>query len=168
MVQRKSRLCDAEANEKLTEKNSTGTFKDTASAASRDRTLCLGPVVRHLYISHWSRVVGPSPPLFTATSSFGHFEKRCTSLLFSYFSVSSLSLFSPVSHFETFCLPSICNAILLSAPYFSLFSSFSALFAKQICETKYHIEYSIPLIISILVNLNCLVQIFEWRKSPHR
>lgn len=97
---------DAKTNENLTEKYSTDTFKDTASAASRDRTLCLGPLVRYLYISHWSRVVGPSPPFYSYHLLLRTLREEVhLSLLFSYFSAFSLSLFFFfVSHFQTFCL----------------------------------------------------------------
>lgn len=110
------------------------TFKDTASASSRDRTLCLGPVVRHLYISHWSRVYIPLPPSMAATSSFKHFEKRCTSLLFSYFSVSFLSLF-PSSLCLTLGLSVFLPSMMLSplsSLYLSLSSSFSMLRGNEI------------------------------------
>lgn len=60
IVTKKSRLWRGSENKKLKKKTnfSTGTFRDTASVAprERERTLCLGPVVLHLYISHWSRV----------------------------------------------------------------------------------------------------------------
>lgn len=112
----------AEVNEKLTRKKKIyrHTFKDTASASSRDRTLCLGPVVRHLYISHWSRVYIPLPPSVVTTTFFGHFEKRCTSLLFSYFSVSflslSLSLWNFLSFSPLWCYP-LFRSLLLSLCY---------------------------------------------------
>lgn len=164
MVQRKSRLCDAEANKKLTKKNSTGTFKDTASAASRDRTLCLGPVVRHLYISHWSRVIGPSPPFLRLPPPPSDTSRRGAPLYFSCISPSPFSLslsLPPVFLFETFCLPSLYNAIyLLSSSYLSLFFSFSVLWGRFVKQnTALNIRC-----ISILVNLS-LSCLNSWMKE---
>ena len=44
------------------EKNCYHFCERTVSTESRERTLCLRPVVLHLYISDWSRVVPLPPP----------------------------------------------------------------------------------------------------------
>lgn len=145
MVQRKSWLCDAEANEKLINgKNSTGTFKDTASAASRDRTLCLGSVVRHLYISHWSRVIGPSPPFLWLPPPPPDTSRRGAPLYFSRISLSPLSLFLPslTLRLSVFLFPVMLPLSFLSTPYFLLFSSFSILWGRFVKQNAIHSEYS--------------------------
>lgn len=99
---------------------STGTFRDTASAAPREReNSVFGPCRPPPLYKSLVTCLGPSSPptatssttttSFSSSSSSRHFKKRCTSLLFSYFSASSLFLppLSPsvfFAHFVTFCL----------------------------------------------------------------
>lgn len=79
--------------------------KRTVSTESRERTLCLRPVVLHLYISDWSRVVPLPPPYrepsFSSPSSlreeYIHFYDIYLALYVSLSFTLSLSLFLVVS-----------------------------------------------------------------------
>lgn len=51
-----------EGGRRKEKKNCYHFCKRTVSTESRERTLCLRPVVLHLYISDWSRVVPLPPP----------------------------------------------------------------------------------------------------------
>lgn len=158
MVQRKGRR-GAEVNEKkLTRKKKIyrHTFKDTASTSPRDRTLCLGPVVRHLYISHWSRVYNPLPPFCSYHYLLRALREKVHLSTFLVFlcPLLSLSLSLSLGSFPSFFL-------LWRYPLFRL-----ALFFFLYVTRQWNSALGVRCV-SILVRLDCSIEILEWRNSSH-